>query len=325
MTNPVDARERSMIHHHTPSWMKAVLWAAAVYNLAWGTIVVLMPMAFFRAGGLEPPNYPSIVQCLGMVIGVYGIGYGLAARDPVTHWPVILVGLLGKVFGPIGFVWTAMHGELPWSAGVMLLANDLVWWIPFTAILVHAAKVYDETRSGIGTIDFTAALQAAITDHGVSLWTMSQERPTFALFVRHSGCTFCREALADLKKQSEILRSRGWSLVVIHMSAAADGRALLDHYGLANVAAISDPERRLFHAFELRSGSLSQLTGLYVLWRAVIEGTVWRHGFGRIVGSPQQLAGAFVIDKGRIVQAYRHQTSADRPDYTNLPEATCPV
>lgn len=173
--------------------------------------------------------------------------------------------------------------------------------------------------------DFSAALQSAITDRGETLWDLSQKQPTFVLFIRHSGCTFCREALADLKKQAEALRSRGWQLVVIHMSPPEDGRALLDRFGLTDVAAISDPARRLFRAFELRSGSLSQLTGLYVLWRAVIEGIVWRYGFGRIVGSPQQLAGAFVIDNGRIIQAYRHRTSADRPDYLHLPDATCPV
>jgi peroxiredoxin len=175
------------------------------------------------------------------------------------------------------------------------------------------------------TSDFSAALQSAMTDRGVTLWTMSHEKPTFVLFIRHSGCTFCREALTDLQQQAEAMRSRGWQLVVIHMSAPADGRALLDHYGLADVAAISDPQRRLFRAFELRSGSLSQLTGLSVLWRAVIEGTVWRHGFGKIVGDPRQLAGAFVIDKGQIIQAYRHRTSADRPDFLHLPDAACPI
>lgn len=309
----------------TPRWMFWVLTAAALYNLAWGTVVVVAPTALFRWGGLEPPNYPSIVQCLGMVIGVYGIAYGLAAHDPVIHWPVILVGLLGKVFGPIGFVWTAWHGELPWSAGVMLLANDLAWWIPFTVILLHALKVHHEMASTNETVDFPAALQSAFTDRGISLWTMSHERPTFVLFIRHSGCTFCREALADLQKQVETMRSRGWQLVVIHMSSPADGRALLDHYGLTDVAAISDPERRLFRAFELKSGSLWQLIGLPSLWRAMVEGTVWRHGFGKIVGDPRQLAGAFVIDKGRVVQAYRHRTSADRPDYLHLPEAACPL
>ncbi|MDP1797196.1 MAG: SelL-related redox protein [Planctomycetaceae bacterium] len=314
-----------MQQHQTPSWMKSVLAAAAVYNLAWGMFVVLMPGALFRFAGLEPPNYPSIVQCLGMVVGVYGIAYGIAAADPVTHWPIIFVGLLGKIFGPIGFVWTAMHGELPWSAGVMLLANDLVWWIPFVAILVHVGNVRDAVRFGTEKIDFATALQASITDRGVSLWAMSQERPTFVLFIRHSGCTFCREALADLKEKSAELRQRGWNLVVVHMSPQAAGRALLDRFGLHEVAAISDPDRSLHEAFKLHTGSLGQLIGPSIIWQAMVGGTVWRHGFGPIIGSPQQLAGAFVVDKGRIVQAYRCQTSADRPNITALPEEVCAI
>ena len=172
---------------------------------------------------------------------------------------------------------------------------------------------------------FPTALRSAITDTGVSLWDLSHERPTFVLFIRHSGCTFCREALADLKQQAATLRGRGWNLVVVHMSPPADGRSLLDHFGLADVPTISDPERKLFRAFELKSGNLWQLVGPKSLWRAMVEGTVWRYGFGRIVGSAQQLAGAFVVDKGRIIQAYRHKTSADRPDYTQLPEVACPV
>lgn len=175
------------------------------------------------------------------------------------------------------------------------------------------------------TTAFQTALQAAITDTGVSLLDLSQQRPTFVLFVRHSGCTFCREALADLKQQSATLRGRGWNLVVVHMSPPAEGRALLDRYGLADVPTISDPERRLFRAFELKSGTLWQLVGPKSLWRAMVEGTVWRYGFGRIIGSAQQLAGAFVVHQGRIIQAYRHKTSADRPDYTQLPEEACPV
>jgi small multidrug resistance pump len=49
---------------------------------------------------MELPRYPDIWQCVGMIVGVYGVGYLIAAFDPLRHWPVILVGLLGKVLGP---------------------------------------------------------------------------------------------------------------------------------------------------------------------------------------------------------------------------------
>lgn len=114
------------------------LIAAGLYNLVWGAFVVLLPDALFRVVAMEPLAGPGrgIWQCLGMVIGVYGIGYLCASRDPLRHWPIVLVGLLGKVFGPIGFVWTATRGEVPWSFGMTILTNDLVWWVPF-AIMVR--------------------------------------------------------------------------------------------------------------------------------------------------------------------------------------------
>lgn len=121
-----------------PAWMAAVLYSAAAYNLIWGGLVVLFPLVPFVLAGMALPRYPEIWQCVGMIVGIYGIGYGLAARDPLRHWPLVLVGLLGKILGPIGFLQAALAGRLPWIAGWTLVTNDLIWWIPFGAILMHA-------------------------------------------------------------------------------------------------------------------------------------------------------------------------------------------
>lgn len=124
----------------SPVWMTRVLWLAAGYNLLWGTLVVLFPLLPFRWMEMEEPNYPAIWQCVGMIVGVYGVGYGIAATNPIRHWPIVLVGLLGKIFGPIGFVWHAAQGTLPWSMGLTILTNDVAWWIPFGAILLCARR-----------------------------------------------------------------------------------------------------------------------------------------------------------------------------------------
>ncbi len=78
-----------------PRWMTWCLVAAGVYNLAWGGLTVLVPNWLFDLTGMDRPNYPFIWQCVGMIVGVYGIGYLAAARDPVRHWPIVLVGFLG--------------------------------------------------------------------------------------------------------------------------------------------------------------------------------------------------------------------------------------
>lgn len=127
----------------TPRWMSYVLWAAAAYNLAWGTWAILFPNAIFRWAGFEPlPAYPELWQCIGMIVGVYGIGYGIAARDPSRHWPIVLVGLLGKIFGPIGFIQAVWLERFPLRMGWTIVTNDLIWWVPFTLILLHAIRVH---------------------------------------------------------------------------------------------------------------------------------------------------------------------------------------
>ena len=118
--------------------MRHALTLAGLYNLLFGAWVVIWPSSIFSWLGMEQPTYLFLWQCIGMIVGVYGIGYLVAAGDPLRHWPIVLVGFLGKIFGPIGFLQTAMMGDIPWSFGFVIIFNDLIWWIPFGAILFNA-------------------------------------------------------------------------------------------------------------------------------------------------------------------------------------------
>lgn len=53
-------------------------------------------------------------------------------RVPVgTKVAALGVGFVGKTFGPIGFLYTALLGGLPWAFGLTILTNDLIWWPAF--------------------------------------------------------------------------------------------------------------------------------------------------------------------------------------------------
>lgn len=116
------------------------LIAAGIYNIVWGSVVIFFPNLFFKLGDLPLPVYPMIWQSVGMIVGVYGIGYLIAATDPIRHWPIVLVGFLGKIFGPIGFAYHLMIGSLPIQTIVVIVFNDLIWWIPFFIILRNVWK-----------------------------------------------------------------------------------------------------------------------------------------------------------------------------------------
>ncbi len=120
--------------------MKRTLQLAALYNLLWGAWVVLFPNAFFDLVGMEAPTHPMIWQGMGMVIGVYGLGYWWASYDPIRHWPIVAVGFLGKIFGPLGFVFNYLQDIVPGDFAYTLITNDLIWWIPFGLILLKAHR-----------------------------------------------------------------------------------------------------------------------------------------------------------------------------------------
>jgi len=122
-----------------PGWAMWWLRAAGVYNLVWGAVVIVFPHLLFDLCGLERMRYPQIWQCVGMIVGVYGVGYLIAATDPYRHWPIVFVGLLGKILGPIGFVKAFADGIFPPTFGLTILTNDLIWWVPFGLMLWNAA------------------------------------------------------------------------------------------------------------------------------------------------------------------------------------------
>ncbi|BAO56596.1 hypothetical protein [Nonlabens marinus] len=115
--------------------MKLTLQLAAIYNILWGAWVVLFPQMFWELVGMEPLNQPMVWQGMGMVIGVYGLGYWWASYDPMRHWPIVAVGMLGKILGPLGFVFNYAQGKVPFEFIYTLITNDFIWWIPFFLIL----------------------------------------------------------------------------------------------------------------------------------------------------------------------------------------------
>jgi hypothetical protein len=131
------------INTTTPRWMTNSLKLAGIYNLIWGAWVVIFPLHFFQLVGMPDPEPVLIWQGMGMVIGVYGLGYWWASTDPVRHWPIVAVGFLGKIFGPAGFVMNYLTGKVPFDFFYTLITNDFIWWVPFYLML---RKTYLETR-----------------------------------------------------------------------------------------------------------------------------------------------------------------------------------
>ena len=301
-------------------WMKKTLFVAGLYNLAWGTLSVLSPgtLLTFAETAAEPVA-SRLWQCIGMIVGVYGVGYIIASYAPYRHWPITLVGLLGKTFGPIGFVIAVSNGSLPAHMGWIILANDLIWWIPFTVILWGAVRHYHTLGSAYEMPEDDDPLGEIRANTGELLDDMANRAPQLVLLLRHSGCTFCREVLSDVSRQRRQIEECGTEIVIVHLDRESEvDDKFFEQYGLQDLPRFSDPACRLYRQFGLDLGGFSQLFGLRVWVRALIAGVLQGHGVGAIHGNSFQMPGVYLYHRRQILGGFRHDHASDRPDYLAL-------
>ena len=149
-----------------------------------------------------------------------------------------------------------------------------------------------------------------------------ERKRQLVVFLRHGGCTFCKEALADLRTHRDAIEAAGVDIVLVHMGMPEDGETLVERAGLQGVAVISDPLRQLYQSFQLEQGSFGALFGPKVMLRGL--SATWRgHILGPLEGDGLQMPGAFVVWRGAVLRSFRHATAADRPDYVALACGEC--
>lgn len=161
-----------------------------------------------------------------------------------------------------------------------------------------------------------------IQPEGISLRQISDEQPVLLVFLRHFGCSFCREALQDIATQRASLEAKGVRLVLVHMAPKrATAERFFKKYNLFPITHVSDPDKRFYQAFGLTRATPNQIFGLMSWIRGFEVGIVRGHGFDNPnaeIGDGFQMPGVFVIYQGEIKRSYIHARAWDRPNYEDL-------
>lgn len=161
-------------------------------------------------------------------------------------------------------------------------------------------------------------LSGMVTSTEESLKVISDRQPVMLIFLRHFGCTFCREALSDISRRRDEIRAHGTEIVFVHMSDYKIANKYFKRYNLEGCIHISDPECEYYRKFGLLKGNFNQLFGLQSWIRGFQVGVVQMHGIGGQIGDGFQMPGVFIIHRGEIMEKYIHKLSSDRPDYVKL-------
>lgn len=155
----------------------------------------------------------------------------------------------------------------------------------------------------------------------IDLLKMTHEQPVLLVFLRHFGCTFCREALSDLSKIDHQISDLGVKIAFVHMVDKQTASEHLSSFKFGDNPHIGDPEKQLYQFFGLTKGRFRQLYGLSVMMRGFKAGVLDGHGHAfRSIGDVDQMPGLFMLDKGSIIRSHIYQLSSDRPDYLEFIE-----
>src|SRR5271154_127633 len=100
-------------------------------------------------------------------------------------------------------------------------------------------------------------LSAYTSQTGQTLASLA-ERPLFLVFLRHFGCTFCREAVSDLSEKRQAIEAKGTPLAFVHLGTEEKAQWFFKPYGMLDVPRFSDPDARLYQAFGLLRADLRQ-------------------------------------------------------------------
>ncbi len=116
-------------------WMRYLLRFTACYNLLAGLTMLAFYHEAFKFMGIEKPSFLLPVQLVGVLVGLFGVGYWIVASNPVENRNVLLLGFLSKLFGSLLGIVYVVRGQLPPQFLIVLFFADMIYLPPFVIIL----------------------------------------------------------------------------------------------------------------------------------------------------------------------------------------------
>jgi peroxiredoxin len=163
-------------------------------------------------------------------------------------------------------------------------------------------------------------LDVMVTDRGNPLGKLTENQPVLLVFLRHFGCTFCREAIDELGKNKHEIEAKGARVVFVHMAEDEVAQAFFKEYNFEDAEHISDILCTFYKEFGLVKGTTNQLFGLKNWARTIDTGIIKGYSWGREIGDGFQMPGVFVLHNRTIQESYIHKYVSERPDYVKMAE-----
>ena len=160
-------------------------------------------------------------------------------------------------------------------------------------------------------------LGAYRAESGRTLLEITEESPVLLLFLRHFGCSFCRETLDRVSQVRGKLEANGVCPVFVHLGTVERAKPYFDYYNLTDVERVSNPDASLYQNPLFGLGKTNPFSHFLrpTVVKAWVTGAIRSYGIGLIKEDAEQMPGVFYLKDGKIAKFYRYRTIADQVDY----------
>lgn len=116
-------------------WMRYLLWFVGGYNILAGVGMICFYHEGFKFLGIPKPELMLPLQLVGVLVGLFGVGYWLVAWSPVENRNILALGFASKALGSALGVGYVAAGRMPLVFLPVLFFADIVYLPPFLLIM----------------------------------------------------------------------------------------------------------------------------------------------------------------------------------------------
>jgi peroxiredoxin len=177
-----------------------------------------------------------------------------------------------------------------------------------------------------GNIEHTAGDLEVVRPNGerVRLGAAWAARPVVLALMRHFGCIFCKEQVAQLRLIVDDIHAEGAELVILGSGSAQMAGFFAEDYDIATPV-LTDPTREVYRALEVRRPNRLAFIDPRVFvrsLRALARGHRQVFGAESELGDTTQLGGVFIVRPGGdVAWAHRSAFAGDRPSNDEVLDA----
>jgi len=145
------------------------------------------------------------------------------------------------------------------------------------------------------------------TGERIPLSNLYQDSKLVLVFLRHCGCVFSKDQVAQLRVHSAL------NVAFVMMSPPEQTAAFKENLRSPHTF-LSDPDRALYKKLGLTNGGAKEMFGPKV-WSRGFGAVLRGHFVGLPIGDPFQMPGVFAIEKdGEISWTYVSKDASDNPE-----------